>query len=230
MNKVKLLLVEDDVNLGTILREYLAVKGFEVEHSFNGEDGFKMFNGGGFDICILDVMMPKLDGFTLAKQIRKIDANVPIVFLTAKTMAQDKIEGFKLGADDYITKPFNAEELLFRINAILKRTKPSANGSESSTHLFTLGSYSFDYNKRILSTEKKEQKLTTKEAELLRLLCVNANKSLERTFALKTIWNDDNYFTARSMDVYIAKLRSYLKDDESIEIVNQHGSGFKLIC
>jgi DNA-binding response OmpR family regulator len=230
MNKVKLLLVEDDINLGTILREYLAIKDFDVEHSFNGEDGFKLFKGGGFDICILDVMMPKLDGFSLAKQIRKVDSNIPIVFLTAKNLAQDKIEGFKIGADDYITKPFNAEELLFRINAILKRVKPSANGNGEAAPFFTIGKYSFDYNKRILSAGGKEQKLTTKEAELLRLLCVNVNKSLERSFALKTIWNDDNYFTARSMDVYIAKLRSYLKDDETIQIVNQHGSGFKLIC
>jgi len=230
MNKVKLLLVEDDINLGTILREYLAVKGFDVEHGFNGEDGFNLFKAGSFDICILDVMMPKLDGFSLAKQIRKVDSNIPIVFLTAKNLAQDKIEGFKIGADDYITKPFNAEELLFRINAILKRVKPSANGNGDAATIFTLGKYSFDYNKRILSAGGKEQKLTTKEAELLRLLCVNSNKSLERSFALKTIWNDDNYFTARSMDVYIAKLRSYLKDDEAIQIVNQHGSGFKLIC
>ncbi len=230
MSKVKLLLAEDDINLGTILREYLTVKGFEVEHAYNGEEGFELFRMKKFDICILDVMMPKLDGFTLAKQIRKSDPNIPIIFLTAKTLAQDKIEGFKLGADDYITKPFNAEELLFRINAILKRTKPSANGNGDTPPLFMLGKYSFDYNKRILSGGEKEQKLTTKEAELLRLLCVNANKSLERTFALKTIWNDDNYFTARSMDVYIAKLRSYLKEDESIQIVNLHGSGFKLIC
>lgn len=230
MSKNKLLLVEDDINLGTILREYLTIKGFDVEHAFNGEDGFEYFRMKKYDVCILDVMMPKLDGFSLARQIRKTDSNIPVIFLTAKTMAQDKIEGFKIGADDYITKPFNAEELLFRINAILKRTKPSSNGNDEAPPLFVIGKYSFDYNKRILSGGGREQKLTTKEAELLRLLCVNANKSLERTFALKTIWNDDNYFTARSMDVYIAKLRSYLKEDEAIQIVNLHGSGFKLIC
>lgn len=230
MSKVKLLLVEDDINLGTILREYLSVKEFEVEHAYNGEDGFTKFKENKFDICILDVMMPKLDGFSLARQIRKMDTNIPIVFLTAKNLAHDKIEGFKLGADDYITKPFNAEELLFRINAILKRVKPASGGGEGSTAFFTLGKYTFDYNKRILSAGGKDQKLTTKEAELLRLLCVNVNNPLERNFALKTIWNDDNYFTARSMDVYIAKLRSYLKEDDTIQIVNLHGSGFKLIC
>ena len=230
MNKIKLLLAEDDINLGTILREYLTVKGFDVEHAFNGEDGYELFSRNKFDICILDVMMPKLDGFSLARQIRKTDNNVPIVFLTAKTLAQDKIEGFKIGADDYITKPFNAEELLFRINAILKRVKPSVNGSPDQAHIFTLGKYVFDYNRRVLSSGGKEQKLTTKETELLRLLCINVNNALERSFALKTIWNDDNYFTSRSMDVYITKLRSYFKDDDTIQIVNLHGSGFKLIC
>lgn len=230
MSRIKVLLVEDDINLGTILSEYLTVKGFEVELCYNGEDGFEAFNKGKHDICILDVMLPKLDGFSLAKQIKNIDAHIPIVFLTAKTLAHDKIEGFKIGADDYITKPFNAEELLFRINAILKRVKPQSNNGDSSSAFFTLGKYIFDYNHRVLSSGGKEQKLTTKEAELLKLLCVNANNALERTFALKTIWNDDNYFTARSMDVYITKLRSYFKDDESIQIVNLHGSGFKLIC
>lgn len=230
MSKVKLLLVEDDINLGTILREYLAVKEFDVVHSFNGEEGFRAFKEGRFDICILDVMMPKMDGFSLARQIRKIDNIVPIVFLTAKNLAQDKIEGFKLGADDYITKPFNAEELLFRISAILKRVRPASNSGEGNKSSFTLGKYAFDHNRRILSINGKEQKLTTKEAELLHLLCINVNNPLERNFALKTIWNDDNYFTARSMDVYIAKLRSYLKEDDTIQIVNLHGSGFKLIC
>ncbi len=230
MSQTKVLLVEDDINLGTILKEYLAVKGFEVELSYNGEDGFTAFNKNKFDICILDVMLPKLDGFSLARQIKKLDTHIPIVFLTAKTLAHDKIEGFKIGADDYITKPFNAEELLFRINAILKRVKPSSGNSDSGSALFTLGKYVFDYNLRTLSSGGKDQKLTTKEAELLKLLCINANNALERTFALKTIWNDDNYFTARSMDVYITKLRSYFKEDESVQIVNLHGSGFKLIC
>lgn len=230
MSQIKLLLVEDDVNLGTILKEYLTVKGFEVEQSFNGEDGLEAFKESIYDICILDVMMPKMDGFSLAHEIRKLNSHVPIVFLTAKALAQDKIEGFKIGADDYITKPFNAEELLFRINAILKRVKPAGNGSEAAPTSFTLGKYLFDYKKRTLTINKKEQKLTTKEAELLRLLCINANNALERTFALKAIWNDDNYFTARSMDVYITKLRSYFKDDDSIQIVNMHGSGFKLTC
>jgi len=230
MSMVKLLLVEDDINLGTILKEYLSVKGFEVELSFNGEDGLAIFKGNKYDICILDVMMPKLDGFSLAREIRKNDPHIPIIFLTAKNLAQDKIEGFKIGADDYITKPFNAEELLFRINAILKRIKPPANGGDANAGVFLLGKYIFDYNKRILSISGSDQKLTTKESELLKLLCINANNALERSFALKTIWNDDNYFTARSMDVYIAKLRSYFKEDDTIQIVNLHGSGFKLIC
>jgi DNA-binding response OmpR family regulator len=230
MSKTKVLLVEDDINLGTILKEYLAVKGFEVELCYNGEDGIAIFNKYKYDICILDVMLPKLDGFSLARQIKKLDNHIPIVFLTAKALAHDKIEGFKIGADDYITKPFNAEELLFRINAILKRVKPSSGNGDTPVTLFTLGKYVFDYNHRTLSGGSKEQKLTTKEAELLKLLCININSELERTFALKTIWNDDNYFTARSMDVYITKLRSYFKEDESIQIVNLHGSGFKLIC
>ncbi len=229
MGIIKLLLAEDDINLGTILREYLAVKGFAVEHAFNGEDALNLFRDDKFDICILDIMMPKMDGFTLAAQIRKADNNIPIIFLTAKALAQDKIEGFKIGADDYITKPFNAEELLFRINAILKRVKPALYGNGQPA-VFKLGKYEFDYNRRTLTAGKKEQKLTTKEAELLRLLCINRNSELERSEALKTIWHEDNYFNARSMDVYITKLRSYLKEDSSIEIVNLHGSGFKLIC
>jgi len=230
MNNAKLLLVEDDLNLGTILREYLSVKNFNVELCLNGEEGLASFKAGKFDICILDVMLPKLDGFSLARQIRNSDNQTPIIFLTAKSLAKDKIEGFKIGADDYITKPFDAEELLFRISAILKRVKHSTNNSDSSSAIFTLGKYNFDYNRRILSSDSKDLKLTTKEAELLRLLCINANTTLERSFALKTIWNDDNYFNARSMDVYITKLRGYFKEDDSIQIVNLHGSGFKLIC
>jgi DNA-binding response OmpR family regulator len=174
-------------------------------------------------------MMPKLDGFTLAGEIRKINKDIPIIFLTAKSMQTDKIEGFKIGADDYITKPFSTEELFLRINAILKRTKHTLiNSGITEVTEFKIGKYSFNYKSRLLSINKTEKRLTSKESELLKLLCENDNKLLERTTALKLIWNADNYFTSRSMDVYIAKLRNYLKEDNSIQITNVHGIGFKL--
>jgi two-component system OmpR family response regulator len=228
MNKrTKILLVEDDLNLGTLLCEYLSVKGFQVMLAFNGEDGFKQFKDSKFDICLLDVMMPKMDGFTLAKKIRSIDKQIPFLFLTAKSLIEDKVEGFKIGADDYVTKPFSMEELIMRINAILTRSKNHLNENESNE--FTIGLYMFNYNKRMLTCRDNQQRLTSKECELLRLLCINENRILERTEALTRIWKDDNYFTARSMDVYITKLRNYLKDDHNIELINVHGTGFKLI-
>lgn len=230
MEKIKLLLVEDDINLGTLLKEFLEVKNFAVTHCLNGEEGRKIFGTSAFDLLILDVMMPKIDGFTLAKEIRTKDDNVPIIFLTAKSLQNDKIEGLKIGADDYITKPFSTEELLLRINSILKRTKPaSRSGEKIESGNFIIGKFQFDYSRRILTANKVEQKLTSKEAELLKLLCQNKNKILERSVALKEIWNEDNYFTARSMDVYITKLRNYLSGDNSIQIINIHGTGFKLI-
>jgi len=226
-NKVKVLLVEDDKNLGFLLKEYLIAKNYEADLYFDGEQGYKAFLKNHYEICILDIMMPIKDGFSLASDIRQINSLIPIIFLTAKSMKEDILEGFKIGADDYISKPFSMEELLFRIEAILRRTKP--NQSAINKSIYKLGKYIFDYNKCSLLIDEKTIKLTTKESELLRMLCNNANSVLDRNFALKTIWLDDNYFNARSMDVYITKLRKLLKDEPSIEIINVHGKGFKLI-
>jgi DNA-binding response OmpR family regulator len=223
----KILLVEDDINLGTILKEFLSVKGFEIVQAINGEEGFEQFKKGKHDICLIDIMMPKMDGFTLAKKIRMIDKQTPFLFLTAKAMIDDKIEGFKIGADDYITKPFSMEELIFRIHAILRRSRLPQDETEKIE--FKIGSFLFKYDRRTLICKNVEQKLTPKECELLRLLCLYENKILERSEALTKIWRDDNYFNARSMDVYITKLRSYLKQDKSIELVNVHGTGYKLM-
>lgn len=228
MNKQKILLVEDDKNLGTVLKEYLSIKGFDIIHSSDGNEGEKMYHKENFDLVILDIMMPKMDGFTLAGIIRKIDSKTPIIFLTAKVLQNDKIEGFKIGADDYITKPFNPEELLLRINAVLKRTGFTAYSMKMNN--FIIGKYQFDYNRRTLEINGATRKLTSKESDLLKLLCLNKNDLLERNTALKSIWSDNNYFAGRSMDVYIVKLRNYLKDDNSIEIINVHGAGFKLIA
>jgi len=223
-----LLLVEDDLNLGIILKEYLEVKGYSVTHCLNGEEGSKVFGKDKFDLCILDVMMPKKDGFTLAKEIREKDEFTPIIFLTAKSMQNDKIDGFKLGADDYVTKPFSTEELLLRINAVLKRTeKPGL--SKEDIKEFSIGHYQFDATRQLLMFGKEKKKLTSKENDLLKLLCIYNNDVLDRSLTLREIWKDDNYFNSRSMDVYITKLRSYLKKDKSVEIVNVHGQGFKLI-
>ncbi|RLD34586.1 MAG: DNA-binding response regulator, partial [Bacteroidetes bacterium] len=178
------------------------------------------------NLCLLDVMMPEKDGFALAKDIRQVNSDIPIIFLTAKSLKQDVLEGFSIGADDYITKPFSMEELLFRIEAILRRTEQLLNKTQD---IYQIGKYTFEIQKQNLTINHKAQKLTTKEAELLKLLCINQNKVLERNYALRTIWLDDNYFNARSMDVYITKLRKYLHEDPSIEIINVHGKGFKLI-
>ncbi len=225
--KIKLLLAEDDENLGLLLKEYLVAKGYDASLYPDGEAAFKGFTKDHFDICILDIMMPKKDGFTLAKEIRMISADIPIIFLTAKNLKDDVIEGFKLGADDYITKPFSMEELIFRIEAILRRTAPES--QNSGQQIFNLGRFTFDTRKQTLTNGEDIVKLTTKEADLLKLLCQNTNKVLERNFALKSIWIDDNYFNARSMDVYITKLRKHLKDEPGVEIINVHGKGYKLI-
>ena len=224
--KMRVILSEDDENLGSLLREYLIAKGYETDLYPDGEAAFKGFQKNQYDLCIFDVMMPKKDGFSLAKDVRMINSDIPIIFLTAKNMKEDVIEGFRLGADDYMTKPFSMEELIFRIEAILRRTLGEADNTQV---IFKLGRYTFDARKQTLSDANDSTKLTTKESELLRLLCVNANKVLERNYALKTIWVDDNYFNARSMDVYITKLRKHLKDEEGIEIINIHGKGYKLI-
>ncbi len=228
MEKTKILLVEDDPNLGNLLKEYLDAKGYATTLAVNGKQGYDVFSKDKFNICILDVMMPVKDGITLAKEIRAIDVNIPIVFLTAKSMKEDAIEGFKVGADDYITKPFSMEELLMRLQAILRRTESKAIKNSDQSE-FKIGKYKFDYQHQVLDLKGAQQKLTTKEAELLKLLCLHANDVLDRNFALKTIWNDDNYFNGRSMDVYIAKLRKYLKEDTSVELINVHGKGFKLL-
>ena len=223
---LKILLCEDDENLGMLLRESLQAKGYEAVLCPDGEAGYREFQKTKFDICVLDVMMPKKDGFSLAQDIRQQNAELPIIFLTAKTLKEDILEGFKIGADDYITKPFSMEELVMRIEAILRRVKGKKTRENTIYHI---GRFTFDTQKQLLSIGDKQTKLTTKENELLALLCAHANEILQRDYALKTIWIDDNYFNARSMDVYITKLRKHLKEDDQIEIINIHGRGYKLI-
>ena len=209
-----------------LVREYLQAKGYDAELYLDGEAGYKAFMRTKFDMCLLDVMMPKMDGFTLAREIRMVNAEVPIIFLTAKNLKDDILEGFKLGADDYLTKPFSMDELVYRMEAILRRVKVK---STRAVTQYQLGKFMFDTQRQILSIGDKQTKLTTKECELLTMLCAHSNDVLERELALKTIWIDDNYFNARSMDVYITKLRKHLKDDPSIEINNVHGKGYRLI-
>ena len=227
----KVLLVEDDPNLGLLLQDYLQLKGkYEVTLATDGDAGFKAFTKDKFDICILDVMMPKKDGFTLGKDIRKINSEVPIIFATAKSMIEDKSEAFNLGGDDYITKPFRIEELLLRINALLKRvSNQEKNASVETPDKFEIGKYQFDYTAQVIRLDDSQQKVSTKEADLLRLLCLKKNNVLTREEALLSIWHDDNYFNGRSMDVFLSKLRKYLKDDPSVEIINVHGKGYKLL-
>ena len=224
---VKILLAEDDTNLGNLLCDFLKAKGYNTVLAANGDEAYNLFVKGTYNLCLFDVMMPIKDGFTLAKEIRKINAGIPIIFLTAKSMKDDTLEGFTVGADDYITKPFSMEELLARINAVLRRSIGDNEKQEETK--FDIGKYNFDYQKRKLSINGEDQRLTSKENDLLRLLCINEGKVLERTYALKAIWGDDNYFNARSMDVYIAKLRKHLKADDNIEIMNVHGRGFRFV-
>lgn len=221
-----ILLAEDDDNLGLLLQTYLKSKGFEVDLVRDGKNAFERFNERKYDFCLFDVMMPIMDGFTLAKEIREIDRKVPILFLTAKGLKEDKLEGFALGADDYLTKPFSMEELLARITAILRRieTPKDENGS-----IVLVGKIPFEPELRILHLEEGDKKLTTKENQLLTMLVKNQNEILDRQATLRAIWGDDNYFNGRSMDVYIAKLRKLLKEDEAIEIMNVHGKGFKFM-
>jgi two-component system, OmpR family, response regulator len=221
-----ILLAEDDDNLGQLLQTFLKAKGYQVELARNGKHAYEKYTDGHFDFCIFDVMMPEMDGFTLAKEVRLIDPKVPILFLTAKAMKEDKLEGFESGADDYMTKPFTMEELLARIEAILRRTGPADN---EEGEMQQIGNIQYEPVSRILHLKEENKKLTTKEGQLLHLLCKNRNEVLDRQAALRAIWGDDNYFNGRSMDVYIAKLRKLLKEDERIEILNIHGKGFKLI-
>ncbi|MFO8235172.1 MAG: response regulator transcription factor [Bacteroidales bacterium] len=225
---VNILLAEDDENLGSLLKEYLNAKGYHTYLYPHGVAAFDGFKSNSFELCIIDIMMPKMDGFTLARKIREINGEIPFIFLTAKTMKEDVIKGFSIGADDYITKPFSMEELLYRIQAILRRTLNNGSG-ESTEAIYQVGRYSFDANKQLLEIDSYSKKLTTKESELLRLLCEHKNRMLDRNYALRSIWEDDSYFNARSMDVYITKLRKYLKKDPSVQILNIHGKGYKLI-
>jgi DNA-binding response OmpR family regulator len=224
--EIKVLLIEDDLNLGSITAEYLIAKGFSCKWEKNGDAGYKTFVKAQFDIVILDIMMPIKDGFSTAKDIRGIDKNIPIVFLTAKSMKEDTLKGFEIGADDYITKPFNMEELTARIYAINKR---ASSKKESYYDDLKIGDFTFNPKMQILKINDSSFNLTTKESDLLLLLFNNKNDILERNHALKAVWGDDNYFNGRSMDVYIAKLRKYLKNDSSIQILNVHGKGFKLL-
>lgn len=224
--KTRVLLAEDDENLGNLLKEYLKARNFEAELCTDGEKAMKNLQRNKYDICILDVMMPNMDGFTVAKEIRRLNNDIPIIFLTAKSMKDDVLEGFASGADDYLTKPFSMEELIFRIEAILRRTQ---NKNIQEQKIFQLADYIFDSEKQTLTYNDRVQKLTTKESDLLKLLCLHKNSILERNYALKAIWSDDNYYNARSMDVYITKLRKYLKEEPAIQILNIHGKGFKLI-
>lgn len=224
--EIKVLLVEDDSNLGSITSDYLKAKGFNCTWEINGELGYREFVKNQYDIVIMDVMMPVKDGFSTAKDIRGIDKKVPIIFLTAKSMKEDTLKGFEIGADDYMTKPFNMEELTARIGAILKRVSLD---TESHFDDIKIGKLTFNPKMQILSKDDFSVSLTTKESDLLILLYKNKNDILERDHALKAIWGDDNYFNGRSMDVYIAKLRKYLKHDEQIQIINVHGRGFKLL-
>ena len=225
--KTRILLCEDDESLGMLLREYLQAKGYDAELCNDGEAGYRAFVKDPADICVLDVMMPKKDGFSLARDIKQTSPDTPIVFLTAKTLKEDVFEGFKIGAADYITKPFSMEELTLRIEAIMRRVHIK---KQSDLDVFKMGGFTYEVKKQLLTLPSGEvKKLTTKESELLVLLYQHANDVLQRDFALKTIWVDDNYFNARSMDVYITKLRKHLKDDPNVEIINVHGKGYKLV-
>lgn len=225
--KQKLLLVEDDPSFGSVLKDYLVMNDFDVIHAIDGEDGLSKFKGGEFDLCILDVMMPKKDGFTLGKEIKEIKNDQPIIFLTAKNMREDVLNGYKIGADDYVIKPFDSEVLLYKIRAVLQRH--SAEEEKFEQEEFKIGKFDFNAKLRQLNIGETSHKLSPKESELLRMLAVYKNDLMPREVALTRIWHDDNYFTSRSMDVYIAKLRKYLKDDPNVEIVNIHGEGFRLL-
>lgn len=227
MSKAKLLVVEDDPNLGDILKEYLEMKGYEPTLCRDGDEGWNKFKKDKFDLCLLDIMMPKKDGFTLAKEIKKVQEDLPILFLTAKNQKDDIIEGLKIGADDYLTKPFSMEELLLRITAILRRTQKSTEIVPLKTYAF--GDFVLHYDEQFIEGPGGKHKLTSKENELIRLLASEINKLVNRSHALKQIWGDDSYFNARSMDVYLSKIRKILKDDPKVQIITVHGEGFKLI-
>ncbi|NOR73766.1 MAG: response regulator [Draconibacterium sp.] len=223
--KQHIFLVEDDLSFGAVLKSYLEINEYNVTWIDDGKFAVDKFRSGNYQICILDVMLPNVDGFTIGAEIRKIDKDIPMVFLTAKTLKEDILKGYNVGADDYITKPFDTEVLLCKIEAIIKRQSSQPIKNEG---IFTIGTYVFDYKLRFISREGVKQKLSPKESDLLKLLCQNKNELLQRETALRKIWGEDGYFTARSMDVFITKLRKYLASDSNIEIKNIHGSGFLL--
>jgi DNA-binding response OmpR family regulator len=223
--KPSIFLVEDDLSFGAVLKSYLEISDFDVVWVDDGEHAVSQFKKADFNICILDVMLPHVDGFTIAAEIRKLNAEVPILFLTAKNMREDVLKGYRIGADDYITKPFDTEVLILKLKAILKRHSGS---QAKESDFYQIGNYLFDYKLRTIIHDEVKQKLSPKEAELLKMLCDNLNELLPREIALKKIWGDDGYFTARSMDVYLTKIRKLLSDDPAVEIRNIHGSGFML--
>ena len=227
--KTRILLVEDDMNLGFVIQDNLTRNGFKVHLCRDGKEGLKYYNANEYDLCIFDVMLPEKDGFALAEDIRKTDDQVPIIFLTAKSMTEDKIQGFKAGGDDYVTKPFSNEELLLHIQAILKRTQGQS-GAREVKDVYEIGKFIFDHRVFTLKNGKEERKFTKKEAEVLRLLCMHKDQVLPRDLVLNMVWGDDTYFLGRSLDVFISKLRKYLKEDESVQIINVHGVGFRLQC
>lgn len=227
MSKPKLLVVEDDPNLGDILQEYLTIKGYETTLCRDGEEGWSKFKKDKYSLAILDIMMPKKDGFTLGKEIKKVQEDLPIIYLTAKNLKEDIIEGLKIGADDYITKPFSMEELLLRIGAILRRTQKSE--EVHTLKLYKFGEFELHYDEQYINGPSGIHKLTSKENELIRLLASEINKLVNRSHALKQIWGDDSYFNARSMDVYLSKIRKILKDDPKVQIITIHGEGFKMV-
>lgn len=228
MQNIKILLAEDDKNLGTVLKAYLIAKGYETVWAENGEIALDEYRNSPFDFCIVDVMMPVKDGYELARDIRKENKTIPILFLTARGTEEDKLMGFSVGGDDYLTKPFSMDELLARMEAIFRRIR-NAPKFEKAVKSYKIGNFVFDINRQNLTLGEAKVKLTSKETALLRTLCERANEVLEREDALRLVWGDDSYFNARSMDVYITKLRKYLKDDPGVELLNVHGVGFKLV-
>jgi two-component system OmpR family response regulator len=224
--KRRILLLEDDVNLAFMLQEHLEANGFDVTLKANGEEGLTESRRRRFDLCLVDVMMPKRDGFTFVRELRRMDEETPVIFLTAKALKEDRVEGFKAGGDDYVTKPFSMEELLLRIHAVLKRTGKPA---RESVGIVSLGRFTFDANKQVIVRGSKKTKLTSTESLLLQILYQRRNEVVERSEILKTVWGDDTYFNGRSLDVFISRLRKYIAADSSLEIKNIHGRGYRLV-
>lgn len=229
-NKLMILLVEDDLNLGFVIQDTLKMNGYIVHLCTDGNEGLQKFNENNYQLCIFDVMLPKKDGFSLAKDVRKLNTTVPILFLTAKSMTEDKIEGFKSGGDDYLTKPFSTEEFLLRVKALLRRSSPESGYEDINDTEFSIGIYQFDVKNYFLKGSETEKKLTKKEAEILKLLCKKINTVVPKDLILNSVWGEDNYFVGRSLDVFISKLRKYLSDDENVQIENIHGVGLKLVA